>query len=86
MVRRLLAERFHLALHEEQKPIVHLDLEVAKGGGQLPLSPVAPSKPRYIFGQGAVELHPSVGLKLTGSKSPIRVVVVDRVDRTPVEN
>jgi uncharacterized protein (TIGR03435 family) len=151
MLRRLLAERFHLALHEEQKPIAHLDLEVAKGGVRLPLSPVAPSKPRYIFGRallnythqsmddaavllsrqmkqtvvnrtGLAEFYDvklqwrpedletamtaanpalaqalndrpeladalaEVGLKLTGSKSPIRVVVVDRADRTPVEN
>jgi uncharacterized protein (TIGR03435 family) len=151
MLRRLLAERFHLALHQEQKPIAHLDLEVAKGGMRLPLSPVTPSKPRYIFGRallnythqsmedvavllsrqlkqtvvnrtGLAEFYDvklqwrpedfetamtaanpalvqvlkdrpeleealaEVGLKLTGSKSPIRVVVVDRVDRTPVEN
>jgi len=151
MLRRLLAERFHLALHEEQKPIAHLELEVARGGVRLPLSPVAPAKPRYVYGRwllnythqsmddvamllsrqlnqtvvnrtGLEEFYDvklqwrpedlqtaltganpalvqalndrpelsnalaEVGLKLTGSKSPIRVLVVDHVDRTPVAN
>jgi uncharacterized protein (TIGR03435 family) len=151
MLRRLLAERFHLALHEELKAIAHLDLEVGKAGIQLPLSPIAPAKPRYIFGRallnythqsmddlamllsrqlketvvnrtGLAEFYDvklqwrpedlqttmtaanpalvqalndrpeladalaEVGLKLTGSKSPVRSEIVDRVDRTPVAN
>lgn len=151
MLRRLLSERFHLAVHEEQKAVAHLDLERARGGIRLPLSPVAPASPRHIFGRGSLNythqtmddlaillslqlkqtvvnhtglsafydvklqwrpdnVQPSstaanvaqlqalgdrpelpdalaqAGLKLTKSKSPIRVIVIDHVDRTPLAN
>jgi uncharacterized protein (TIGR03435 family) len=35
MMQRLLAERFHLVLHREPRPVARLDLEVAKGGPKL---------------------------------------------------
>jgi uncharacterized protein (TIGR03435 family) len=150
MMQRLLAERFHLALHRESKLIAHLEIGVAKGGPRLPQVAEEPAAPRYIYGRGLlnyphttmrelamllsmqlrqpvldrtalegfydiklewrpddplpVSLAPEaaapeidgrpdlfqamalLGLKLTPSKAPIEVLVVDRVDQTPAEN
>jgi uncharacterized protein (TIGR03435 family) len=35
MMQHLLAERFHLVLHTEQKPVAHLELSAASGGSKL---------------------------------------------------
>jgi len=154
MLRRLLAERFHLALHGEPKPVAHYEIEVAKGGPKLPASgeeisrlvsygrglldyrhiPMAtfavllarqlkqpvldrtglngafdvklewrPDDPQPITRgpdpasqpeDREIESRPDLfhaiqaqlGLKLTSSKSPIEVLVIDHADQVPVGN
>lgn len=145
MTQRLLADRFHLVMHQESRPLAHLDLEVADGGLKLTpsLEEPDPSKDCYARGlldyfhegmddialllslqtgqvvmnrtaangfydiklewqpegpnAGATPLSgdtkpelsealATVGLKLTASKSPIPVFVIDHAERVPVGN
>jgi uncharacterized protein (TIGR03435 family) len=141
MLRTLLAERFHLAIHRESKEMPAYALIVAKGGPKLEATKPAghSSSTRGRFDDQGVSMavladqlasqleHPVVdktaltgaynlklewvpddqpaertdsslgpsifaalqdqlGLKLQTQKLPIEIVIVDRVDRTPVEN
>jgi uncharacterized protein (TIGR03435 family) len=141
MLRTLLAERFHLAIHLESKEMPAYALVVAKGGPKLqaaePLGHSSDSRGRFddqgvsmavLADRLASQLeHPVVdktaltgaynlklewtaddrqadkgdpatgpsifaalqeqlGLKLQTEKLPIEIVIVDHVDRTPVEN
>jgi uncharacterized protein (TIGR03435 family) len=53
MTQALLAERFHLTLHREPKPLAHLELEVGKTGSKLPASKgdTAAFAPTYMRGR-----------------------------------
>jgi uncharacterized protein (TIGR03435 family) len=62
MLQRLLAERFHLVLHQQSKPIPHLDLQLGKGAPRLPASPEEPAAPKYVFGRGLLNYsHSTMG-------------------------
>ncbi|HUA63725.1 MAG TPA: TIGR03435 family protein [Verrucomicrobiae bacterium] len=52
MTQRLLAERFHLTLHRESKPVAHYEIEVGKGGPKLPESTEEPDSTLVGSGVG----------------------------------
>jgi uncharacterized protein (TIGR03435 family) len=52
MTQNLLAERFHLVLHREQKTLPHLEMGVAKNGPKLRASDEASAAGRLFYGRG----------------------------------
>ena len=57
MLQRLLAERFHLALHHDVKAIAHYEIEVGKGGSKLPVAENVPDSSLVAYGRGRLEYH-----------------------------
>jgi uncharacterized protein (TIGR03435 family) len=52
MLQNLLAQRFHLELHREPKPLRHFDLTIARNGPKLPESPEGASSHLVGYGRG----------------------------------
>jgi uncharacterized protein (TIGR03435 family) len=52
MTQALLAERFHLVLHREPKPLKHFDLAVAKSGPRMPEATGDAPSSRISYGRG----------------------------------
>ncbi|HTX33650.1 MAG TPA: TIGR03435 family protein [Bryobacteraceae bacterium] len=52
MTQALLAERFHLVLHRERKPLKHLALAIAKNGPKLPAAAGDGPSSRIYYGRG----------------------------------
>lgn len=66
MMQRLLAERFNLALHREQRVLSYYALEVGKGGPKMPEAKDTPvSAPRGVQGQ----------LRIISNRMPMSSVV-----------
>jgi uncharacterized protein (TIGR03435 family) len=66
MMQAMLAERFKLAFHREQRVLAYYALEVAKGGPKMPLASDAPATaPNGIQGQ----------LRIVSNRMPMAIVV-----------
>jgi Protein of unknown function (DUF3738) len=96
MLQNLLADRFKLALHRENKEIPVYELTVAKGGPKLQHPEDVPSADPNVGGPGAAPSAPSgpsiftalqeqLGLKLESARAPFEALAIDSVSR-PSEN
>ena len=86
MLRSLLAERFSLAFHREQKEFSIYELEVAKGGSKLKASAAAPDEPAALISTVYPQhiLLPARNASMGEFTSLLQRAVLDRpvVDKT----
>lgn len=82
MLRTLLAERFHLAMHTETRPFGHLVLTVAKDGPKMKEVPAdAPSNMSYTIGHITHKRAPIYILALLLSRQ-MRQLILDQTGLT----
>jgi len=86
MLRNLLAERFSLAFHREQKEFSIYELEVARGGSKLKASTAAPDEPAALISTVYPQhiLLPARNASMGEFTSLLQRAVLDRpvVDKT----
>jgi len=79
MTQALLAERFHLVLHRDQKPLKHLELGVAKSGPKMPKAAGDGPSSRIYYGRGRLNYtHLSMARLALLLSRQLKEVVVDR--------
>jgi uncharacterized protein (TIGR03435 family) len=74
MMRAMLADRFHLRLHTENRPESIYKLEVAKGG--LKLKEVDPPVPPVPTGNVSTATRPDGGIRMIAKKSTMERLIV----------
>jgi hypothetical protein len=90
MWQNLLAERYKLGVHREEKETAVYRLVVAKGGTKLKESPderVGDAGADVADGPSLLDaLERQLGLKVEQARAQIDVLVVDHIERSPIEN
>jgi len=82
MLQTLLDERFHLAMHHEDRVVPHYELVVAKGGLKIhPSKPGAPDGVKYQLGHLASEWMPMFRFTMLMSRQ-LRQAVIDKTGLT----
>jgi uncharacterized protein (TIGR03435 family) len=81
MTQALLAERFHLELHREPRPLKHFEMSVAKGGPKLPEAAGEGTSARIYYGPGRLHYNhlPMHRFAVLLSRQ-LKLVVVDHTE------